>query len=205
MSGLQWIRHNAVIRAELLGVATINLFNFMYFALVMLYLTRELHLRPGVIGLVFGIAAIGTLGTSAFAGRISRRVGVGPAFLAGCFLFPAPLVLVPAAGGPRWLVLGMLFVAELLSGVGLMLLDILAGVLTAAIVPPLMRSRVSGAFMVVNYGVRPVGTAVAGVLGATIGVRPTLWIATVGALVGMVFLLPSPIRTIREVPEQAEV
>jgi len=27
-------------------------------------------------------------------GRIARRFGVGPAFLAGCFLFPAPLILI---------------------------------------------------------------------------------------------------------------
>ena len=203
LSGLRWIRDNAVIRAELLGVATLNLFNFMYFALIMLYLTRYLHLRPGVIGLVLGIAAVGTLGTSAVTGRLSRRFGLGPTFIAGCFLFPAPLILVPAAGGPRWLVLAMLFTAELLSGVGLMLLDILAGVITAGTVPPQMRSRVSGAFMVVNYGVRPVGTTLGGILGATIGVRPTLWIATVGALAGLAFLLPSPIRTMRDVPEEA--
>ncbi len=203
LSGLQWIRDNAVIRAELLGVATLNLFNFMYFALLMLYLTRYLHLRPGVIGLVLGIAAVGTLGTSAVTGRLSRRFGLGPTFIAGCFLFPAPLILVPAAGGPRWLVLAMLFTAELLSGVGLMLLDILAGVITAGTVPPQMRSRVSGAFMVVNYGVRPVGTTLGGALGATIGVHTTLWIATIGALAGLAFLLPSPIRTMRDVPEEA--
>ena len=136
-------------------------------------------------------------------GRISRRFGVGPAFIWGCFLFPAPLILVPAAAGPRWLVLTMLFVAELLSGAGLMLLDILAGVLTAGTVPPQMRGRVSGAFMVVNYGVRPVGTAAAGILGSTIGVHTTLWIGTIGALAGLAFLLPSPIRTMRDVPEEA--
>jgi MFS family permease len=203
LSGLRWIRNNAVIRAELLGVATLNLFNFMYFAVLMLYLTRYLHLRPGVIGVVLGVAAVGTLGTSAMTGRISRRFGVGPAFIAGCFLFPAPLILVPAAGGPRWLVIAMLFTAELLSGVGLMLLDILAGVITAGTVPPQMRGRVSGAFMVVNYGVRPVGTTIGGILGSTIGVHSTLWIATVGAVSGLVFLLPSPIRTMRDVPEEA--
>jgi MFS family permease len=205
MSGLRWIRNNAVMRAELLGVATINLFNFMYFALIMLYLTRALGLRPATIGIVLGIAAVGTLGTSAVTGRLSRRFGVGPVFLAGCFLFPAPLIIVPAAGGPHWFVIALLFTAELLSGVGLMMLDILAGAISAAVVPPSMRSRASGAFQVVNYGVRPIGTAVAGVLGSTIGVRPTLWIATVGALLGMAFLLPSPLRTMREVPETAEL
>jgi MFS family permease len=187
----------------LLGVATINFFNFMYFALFLLYVTRSLGVRPATIGIVMGSAAISTLGASYLTGRISRQIGVGPAFLAGCFLFPAPLVLVPAAGGPHWLVIAILFTAELLSGIGLMLLDILAGTISAALVPTQMRSRVSGAFTFVNYGVRPLGTALAGILGSTLGVRPTLWIATVGALSGMAFLLPSPLRTMHDVPEEA--
>jgi len=202
--GLRWIRHNPVIRAELLGVATINLFNFVFFALFLLYATRYLRVAPAAIGVVLGVAAAGTLVASALTGRIARRIGVGPAFLIGCFLFPAPLLLVPAARGPHWLVIAFLFSAEFISGFGLMWLDILAGVLQGALIPPLLRSRVSGAFMVVNYGVRPLGTSVAGVLGSMIGVHNTIWIGAGGALLGMAFLLPSPIRHIHDVPEQAE-
>ena len=202
-SGARWIMRNAIVRAELLGVATLNLFNFIFFALFLLYVTRELHVRPAAIGIVLGVASIGTLSGSFVTAAISRRIGVGPTFLVGCFLFPAPLVLVPAAGGPHWLVLGFLFVAEFLSGIGLMLLDIMAGTISAGTVPPALRSRVSGAFMVVNYGVRPLGTSIGGVLGSTIGLRPTLWVATVGALTGLLWLLPSPIRNLRDVPEQA--
>jgi predicted MFS family arabinose efflux permease len=202
-SGARWIVRNEIVRAELLGVATINLFNFMFFALFLLYVTRELHVRPAAIGIVLGVASIGTVSGSFVTARISRKIGVGRTFLAGCFLFPAPLVLVPAAGGPHWLVLGFLFLAEFLSGLGLMLLDIMAGTISAGTVPPAFRSRVSGAFMLVNNGVRPVGTAAGGVLGSTIGLRPTLWIATVGALAGMAWLLPSPIGAVHDVPEEA--
>jgi MFS family permease len=203
MSGVSWIRHNAIIRAELLGVATLNLFNFMFFALFLLYATRDLGVRPATLGIVLGAASIGTLSGSFVTARISRRIGVGPTFIIGCFLFPAPLILVPAAGGPYWLVLGMLFVAEFLSGVGLMLLDIMAGTISAGTVPTALRSRVSGAFMVVNYGVRPLGTTLGGILGTVIGVRSTLWIATVGALLGLAWLLPSPILGLRDVPAEA--
>ena len=202
-AGAKWIRRNEVIRAELLGVATLNLFNFMFFALFLLYATRSLGVRPATLGVVLGAASVGTLLGSFVTARIGRRLGIGPAFLIGCVLFPAPLILVPAAGGPHWLVLAFLFTAEFLSGMGLMLLDIMAGTISAATVPAELRSRVSGAFMVVNNGVRPLGTTLGGILGATIGVRPTLWIATVGALSGMVFLWPSPIRSMLDVPEEA--
>jgi len=200
-TGLRWIRHNPVMRAELLGVATINLFNFVYWALFLLYASRYLHVGPATIGLVIGVAAAGTLAAAALTGRIARAIGVGPAFLIGCFLFPAPLLLVPAARGPHWLVIAFLFTAEFISGLGLMLLDILAGVIQGGLIPAPVRSRVSGAFMVVNYGVRPLGTSVAGVLGSTIGVHNTIWIGAGGALLGMAFLLPSPIRHLNDVPE----
>jgi MFS family permease len=203
LSGVSWIRHNAIIRAELLGVATLNLFNFMFFALFLLYATRDLGVRPATLGIVLGSASIGTLAGSFATARISRRIGVGPTFIVGCFLFPAPLVLIPAAGGPYWLVLALLFVSEFLSGIGLMLLDIMAGTISAGTVPTRLRSRVSGAFMVVNYGVRPLGTTLGGILGTVIGVRSTLWIATVGALLGLAFLFPSPIPRLRDVPAEA--
>jgi len=205
-TGLRWIRRNAVMRAELLGVATINFFNFVYWALFMLYASRYLDIAPATIGIVLGVAAAGTLVASALTGRIARTIGIGPAFLIGCFVFPAPLLLVPAAQGigPHWVVVAFLFTAEFLSGIGLMLLDILGGTLQAGLVPPAVRSRVSGAFMVVNYGVRPLGTTLGGILGTTIGVHTTIWIGAGGALLGMAFLLPSPIRHLRDVPEPAD-
>ena len=202
MSGVRWIRNNPIMRAELLGVATINLFNFMFFALVMLYAVRSLHLTPATLGLVRGAASLGALSGSFITGPIARRIGVGRAFILGCFLFPAPLVLVPLATGPHWLIVAFVFMAEFLSGVGLMLLDIMAGSISAGVVPTAMRSRVSGAFMVVNYGVRPLGTTLGGILGSAIGVRETLWIATLGPMLGLLFLLPSPIRNLTDVPEQ---
>ena len=58
--------------------------------------------------------------------------------------------------------------------------------------------------MVVNYGVRPLGALAGGALGTWIGLRPTLWIATVGAIAGVLWLLPSPIPQLRELPEADE-
>jgi predicted MFS family arabinose efflux permease len=202
-AGGRWIRNNTIIRAELLGVATLNFFNFMFFALFVLYATRHLHVRPATLGLVLGVGSLGTLGGSFVAGAVGRRIGVGPTFALGCFLFPAPLILVPIAGGPHWLVITLLFLAEFCSGIGLMLLDIMAGSISAGLVPAPLRSRVSGAFMVVNYGVRPLGTSIAGVLGTAIGLHETMWIATVGACAGVLWVLPSPIMQLHEIPAEA--
>jgi MFS family permease len=202
-AGLRFLRGNPVMRASLAATATINLFNFMFFALFVLFATRELHVSPGTLGLVLGTGAAGSLLGSVVTAPVQRRLGVGPAFMVGCVLFPAPLVLVPLARGPHWLVLAMLFASEFGSGVGVMLLDICGGAITAALVPDRLRSRVAGAYMVVNYGVRPLGALAGGFLGETLGLRPALWVATVGAIAGVLWLLPSPIPRMRELPEPA--
>lgn len=203
-SGLRFIAHNAIIRSMLVSAATINLFNFAYFALFVLFATRTLHVPPGTIGAVLGAGAVGSLIGSAIAGMLSGRIGIGPMLIVGSFLFPAPLVLVPMAGGPYPLILLCLFLAELGSGFGVMLLDIAAGSIHQSLVPEGLRARVSGAFMVVNYGVRPIGALTGGALAAWLGMRPALWIATVGAVVGVLFLIPSPMPTLRELPTTAD-
>src|SRR5438132_5538825 len=94
-AGLRYLWRSPIIRASLLATATINFFNFVFWALFILYVTRSLGVRPGVLGLVLGAASVGSLLGSVVSGRISRRIGIGPAFALGCVLFPAPLVLVP--------------------------------------------------------------------------------------------------------------
>ena len=200
-AGLRYVLGSPIVRAGLAATTTINLFNFMFFALFILYVNRYLHVSPGVLGVVLGTGALGGVLGAFLTGRIVRRIGVGPALIAGCVLFPVPLVLVPLAGGPRWLVLACLFLAEFGSGFGVMLLDISFGSISAALVPHRLRARVSGSFNFVNYGVRPVGAFAGGLLGSAIGVRETLWIAVVGAIAGFLFLLPSPFPAMRELPE----
>ncbi len=203
-AGLRYVFASPIMRASLLATATINLFNFVFWALFILYVTRALDVQAGLLGVVLGAGAVGGVLGSLVAGRITRRIGVGPTYVLGCVLFPAPLLLVPLAAGPRPIVLGALFLAEFGSGFGVMLLDIAAGAISSSLVPDRLRSRVSGAYMVVNNGVRPLGSLAGGWLGAAIGLRPTLWIATGGALLGFLFLLPSPIPGLRTLPESAE-
>ncbi len=201
VAGLRYVFGSPTMRSALGATATINFFNFVFFALFVLYATRYLDVRPGLLGVVLGAGAVGALIGAVLTGGVVRRIGVGPAFVLGCMVFPTPLVLVPLAGGPRWVVLGCLFLAEFGSGFGVMLLDISAGAISAALVPDRLRARVTGGFNVVNYGVRPLGAFLGGVLGSAIGVRETLWIAALGAICGFVWLLPSPLPAMKELPE----
>jgi len=201
VAGLRFIARSPVMRSSLAATATVNFFNFVFWALFVLYVTRELDVPAGTLGLVLGAGAVGGVIGSLVTGRISRRIGLGPAYVVGCVLFPLPLLLVPLASGPRSVVVLMLFLAEFWSGVGVMMLDISAGAIFAALIPDRLRSRVSGAYSFVNYGVRPLGSLAGGVLGSTIGLQPTLWIGAIGALAGVLWLLPSPIPRLRDLPQ----
>jgi MFS family permease len=202
-AGARFIRTNSIVRASLLATATINFFNFMFAAIFVLYVTTELHVPAAQLGLALGAGAVGGLIGSALTGRLTRRIGIGPALMVSYLLFPAPLLLVPLAGGGRPLVLVLLFVAEFVSGLGVMLLDISLGAIFQTAVPEVLLARVSGAYRTVNYGMRPLGALSAGVLGTAIGLRPTLWIATGGALLAILWTLPSPIRHLRAVEDAA--
>jgi MFS family permease len=201
--GLRFIWDSPLLRPMLLGTTTLNLFNYMFSALFVLYVSTTLGISPGLLGVVIGAGAAGALLGAALTRRLVNRFGVGPIFLISYVLFPAPLVLVPLADGshPLPLILGLLFVAEFLSGFGVMMLDIVAGSIQAAAVPDQLRARESGAFRTVNYGIRPIGALIGGALGASLGTHQTLWIATIGAVAGVLWLLPSPLRRLRELPQ----
>ncbi len=179
--GAKWIASNPLVRAMLASTATVNLFTFIGNAILVLYAIRTLHLPPTLIGVAFGAGAVGGVVGALTASRIEHRIGLGPAFVAGSFLFPLPWLLFPAAHGSEAAVMGILVAAEFASSVGVIWLDVTAGVIFAQEIPDHLRSRVAGAYRTVNYGVRPLGAVIGGFLGASIGLRDTLWVAAIGA------------------------
>jgi MFS family permease len=202
-AGFAFVLRDEFIRPELLCVATINLFNFVFHAIFILYATRELGVNPALLGLVLGAGAVGGIAGALVAVRLERLVGIGPAFTIGSVLFPLPLVLIPLASGSETTIVIMLGVAEFFCSVGVMILDVNAGSLMLFRTPDRLRSRMSGTFRFVNMGIRPLGALIGGGLGTAIGLHTTLWIGVLGALAGVIFLVFSPIPRLREAPAEA--
>jgi predicted MFS family arabinose efflux permease len=202
--GLRFIARSPILRSTLLGATTLNLFNYMFAALFVLYVSTELGVSPGLLGAVIGAGALGALLGAAVTSRVARKLGIGRTLVLSFVLFPAPLLLVPLAGGSTPSLLGMLFVAEFFSGLGVMMLDITLGSVQTAATPDALRARVSGAQRTINYGIRPIGAMLGGALGANLGVRPALSIATIGAIAGVLWVLPNPVSQLRDLPQQEE-
>ncbi|MGO4340197.1 MFS transporter [Pedococcus sp. 2YAF34] len=195
--GMGLVLHDAYLRAALACATTINLFNLMAGALVVLYASRQLGMSAGLIGLALGIGATGGLLGTVLAGPLSRRIGIGRTIAVGAVVFSAPFALMPLAQGPMWARAGVVAAVELVSSVGVMCLDIPLNALMTAVTPDGVRSRVTGAFSTVNYGIRPAGAVLGGVVGEWIGLRPTMVVAAVGGSLSVLWLLWSPVISTR--------
>ena len=204
-TGLSFIFRDPIMRPTILAAATLNLFNFGFHALFILYATTYLNITPGLLGLALGAGAVGGVVGAVFAARIGRRLGLGPAFVFGLVVFPAALILVPLADAsmPLALILALIFVMEFFAGFGVMVLDINAGAIIPARTPDRIRSRVMGSFRFINYGIRPIGAVLGGLLGGLIGVRETLFVVTIASLAGVLWLFGTPVIRLRETPETA--
>ena len=187
-----------LLRGSLLCTSTINFFNFLLVAIFVLYASRTLGLSAGTIGIVLGVASVGALLGAMIAPRVGRLLGIGRAVVIGAVLFPVPMALFPLAHGSHVVSSAMLLTGEFFASVGVMIFDVNQNSLLALAIPQALRSRVVGAYRFVNYGTRPVGALLGGILGSAIGLRETMWISVVGATLGVLFLFASPMPTVRE-------
>ena len=118
------------------------------------------------------------------ASRIGRRIGLGPAYALGCFVFPASLLLVPLAGAGHVDAASSspcILLSEFGAGLGVMILDINIGSINNARIGDRIRARANGAFRTINYGVRPIGALLGGLLGTAIGIREALFVVSIAA------------------------
>lgn len=197
-SSITHVLHDPFLRASLLCTGTINFFNFVMLAVYIVFASRTLGLSASVIGLVLGAGAAGGLLGALIGARVGRAIGRGRAVLVGAIVFPAMLVLFPLAQGPQWVAAGMLLAGEFLASVGVVVFDINQNTLLAWHVPEALRSRVFGAYRFMNYGTRPVGAFVGGVLAGAIGTRDTLWVAALGGMCACLWLIGSPLVRARD-------
>ena len=199
--GMRYLLKHPYLRVSLACSATVNFFSFISFALLILFASRNLDLDAGTIGLALGIGATGGLLGAALARPLAERIGAGRLIAIAAVVFPAALGVVAFAGGPVWVRVGILAIGEFISSFAVMCYDIPLVSLQAKVIHDPMRSRVSGAFTTVNYGIRPLGAVIGGLLGSWIGTRETLIVAAIGGALSVLWLIGSPIVRTRSIDD----
>jgi predicted MFS family arabinose efflux permease len=185
-----------------MSTATFNFFNNVAFAILIVYLVRHLGMSPLTIGITFSLASAGSLVAAFFAGRIGTRLGIGRTILAGTMIDALPLVLVPLA--PRSLAIPFIAVAFAVVEFGVVLYNVSVISLTQALTPERLLGRVNASRRFIVWGTIPVGSLVSGALASTIGLRPTLFVGTLGASLAVLPIALSQVRNVREIPPQPE-
>ena len=200
VEGLRVVIHDPVLRATTLASMTWNLFSGgLLDAIYVLYLSRDLQLEPTQIASLFVVVGVvGVVGALVWP-RLVPVLGIGPSMIAADTLAVLGTLCIPLVQGPPEQVVLLLAGVLLVIGFAQPMMFIGGGTLRQAFSPPELIGRVSASITFMLIGVVPLGALLGGALGDAIGPRGALLVAGVGILLTPLWLLFSPVRSLRSV------
>ncbi len=190
--GLRYMWQNRLMR----WIAGLNfLGNFTSGTMTVLgffYLKETLRLPGELIGIVLGLAALGTFTGAICNPRLVRRLGHGNTVLLGLGLGLLPFVIFGLSAEWLWLGLG-----QFVFGLALILINTNTTVIRQTTVPAQMLGRVIGSARMLAYISLPIGALVSGWLAEMWSPSGVFWLAA-GIRLGLAGLtLFSPLRGYR--------
>ncbi|HEY2508847.1 MAG TPA: MFS transporter [Streptosporangiaceae bacterium] len=198
LAGLVFVVRHPVLRKIAACTGTANLFAQMAFALEIIFLVRVLHVPVAYTGALLAVGGVGGVLGGISSGAIGRRIGTARLIWVSMLCFGAAQMLMPLTE-PGWR-LALFPLAGFSFGVTSVLYNISQLSYRQSICPPELLGRMNAAIRWIVWGTLPLGGLLGGVLGSTIGIRPTLWIGVVGAWASGFWVLASPLRTMRDIP-----
>jgi MFS family permease len=197
--GLRFVARHPLIRPLALCALIWNLSWFNLITVLVLFATREIGISPAAFGMVLSAQGVGALFGAVLASRLGRRLGTGAAILLGPSIcaFGTPLIACAAPGATG---LPLLMAGQFLIGLGPAIWVVTQLSLRQAITPDHLRGRVNATIRFITFGARPIGAALGGVLGSTIGLRGTVTTSAVLFIICLGPLLISGIPRLREMP-----
>jgi len=176
--GARAVWGNPVVR-RLAGASATNTFgDGMVTAVYLIFAYRHLHLSPGIVGLVYAVAGVGSVAGTALAPPTIRKLRAGRTFLLSALLSGLAQLTVPAAQfGPAVLIL---MSAGICREVVYQVWKVNQLTLRQSVTPDRMQGRMNATYRTITWGMTPLGALVGGFLGASEGVVPVI---IVGALI----------------------
>ncbi|HEY8824664.1 MAG TPA: MFS transporter [Candidatus Limnocylindria bacterium] len=196
--GLRVVRRHAIVFPLAARSVPAHVFGAFYGVLYSIYLLRELHLDPFLLGIVISAGGVGSLVGSLFASRVVNALGIGRALVGTAIAASALGVLTPLAQGPVALAALMVFLPQLI-GDGLQTIEGVAErSLIQGVIADRLLGRVNATLDVVSHGVGyPLGALLAAFLAEQIGVRGGIAIGWAGMALSLLFLVFSPVPGLR--------
>ena len=196
--GLRYVLRHRYLRYIAACTGTLNLFGNIGGAILLLYVVQDLGLTAGTIGIVLSIGNLGVLAGALLSERVGRWIGVGPTIVWSAFLSSFALIAVAIA--PRDAPVPFLIAGGFIGSVTAVVYNVNQVSLRQAITPDRMLGRMNATMRFIVWGTIPIGALVGGVLGGVIGLQATIWVGAIGAFLGFLPVLLSPVRSLQEIP-----
>ncbi|TME73698.1 MAG: MFS transporter, partial [Chloroflexi bacterium] len=198
VEGLRTVRRHAIVFPLAARSVPAHIFGAFYGVLYSLYLLRELHLNPLLLGIVISAGGVGSLVGSLFASRVVTALGIGRALVGTAIAASMLGVLTPLAQGPVVLATLMVFLPQLI-GDGLQTIEGVAErSLIQGVIPDRILGRVNATLDVVAHGIGyPLGALVAAFVAEQIGVRGAIAIGWAGMALSILWVVFSPVPGLR--------
>lgn len=199
--GLAVVLRDARLRLIMACGATHNFFlNGMLAALLVLFMVR-LGLNPAEIGIVFAAAGPGVLLGALLAGRLPRRLGVGPTIAHMQTLTGLSRLLVAGAAfvAPTF-ALVLLMAGEFLLGVARPIFNVTQVSLRQTLTPDRLLGRMNASIRFLMWSATPLGALAGGTIAASLGLETAVVVAAAGGLAAAAWVYLPPVWRIREHP-----
>ena len=204
-SGLRYVLGNRYLRSIAGCTGTSNLFGAALFGVFPVLIWRELNLSPAFFGTVIGLASFGFLAGAALSSRLPRRLGLGPTIVVSAALSsPAFLLLTLTPARLEWAAV-TLFAGWFVIGFSQVVYNVAQISLRQSITPLAMQSRMNATMRFIVWGTIPIGSLMGGLLATLLPVRLALVIVALGSFASVPWVLFSPLRSLREMPEEVGV
>ena len=199
--GARFVARHRLLRPILFTAIAWNLSWFVLQAAYIPYAVRLLGMSPNMVGFTLATYGVGMVVGALLAPRIVARIPFGLAIIVGpAFSVLAAATMVATLVWPQALLAALAF---FFFGSGPIVWTITSTTLRQTVTPAAMLGRVSSMFLTVNMGVRPVGAAIGGFVGANWGEAACLVLALAGFVVQAAIISLSDVRQLRHLPAAA--
>ncbi|GMA58092.1 transmembrane secretion effector [Alicyclobacillus sacchari] len=194
--GLQYLWENKTL-SLLSGVAGIqNIFYGISGTVYVLYISRGLHVMPGIQGVLYAVGGLGAFVTSTLADGLFKRMRFGKVFILASLVGVVGSALLPLASGPMWLLVVFILAQQLIGDGADTVFEIGVSSFCQARTTNAYLGRVNSIWQVITSICLLAGTLIGGEIATIIGLRNTLFVAVMIRLIGLALTSMSPLRKV---------